>query len=776
MTASSGQAAPVPLHPFASIKADPLGAKLQSAMVWADAAQNQKGVAIAFRKTFDLGKVPSAASLNLFADARYVLWVNGSYVQRGPNRFQPNGPEYDSIDISRYLRCGRNAVVVFVFGNLSGGKLMQHVPGLTALFQIDGAEVWRTDGAWKWSSDTRYRTMAASWANLGDTLVDTRVEDGDWTAAEYQDTAWKAATPISSESWGALTARRIPLLRELPVPVTLSGGAVLPVTLQPGEKLAFTTGRIVQAYPVLEFDAEANTELSIEPYGIRYLAKAGPQRHFAIDSRGISQGTIEVKSGKATVTGFKLIERLYPYDRVGSFTCSDPFLNKLWAMCARSGEVLSEDAYVDCADRERVEWMDCDPPGFDITRTEMAGPGKDGKPLYGDARLLGEMVRRTALTLQPEGWVKAHTCSDRYDIHAKMEDRACEWVAGIRRYFDATGDASLVREIWPAVVTQMDYFLERRTPRGLVRARDWVVWGNPLGYMTGETTTLNAFVQRALADAKVLAGIVGDNAAAAKFGQAADDLAKAINTVLWNEADGCYYSGYFTDEDWAANVAAKRTTNLPFVNHLTATTLHADVVALDRGVVPADRQERVRQKMVEQDRKGSARVMLYYYLAKELYRLDRSEHDLRVLTVFREKWAKMVDSKWECSWEEFGGGSHAHIYGMFPGYFLNAYVLGVRRDAPVAERKIRIEPHLGDLTQAEGKVVTEFGLVAATWRTKGPELSFTLTLPEGAAAELALPATENRNQILIDGKTVPGRLVGSRLVVPLSPGHHEGSY
>ena len=33
-------------------------------------------------------------------------------------------------------------------------------------------------------------------------------------------------------------------------------------------------------------------------------------------------------------------------------------LNKLWAMCARSGQVLSEDSYVDCADRERTEWMD----------------------------------------------------------------------------------------------------------------------------------------------------------------------------------------------------------------------------------------------------------------------------------------------------------------------------------------------------------------------------------------------------------------------------------
>ena len=107
-------------------------------------------------------------------------------------------------------------------------------------------------------------------------------------------------------------------------------------------------------------------------------------------------------------------------------------------MCARSVQVMSEDSYVDCADRERTEWMDNDPPGFDITRTAFAGPGADGRPVYADPRLLEEMLRRTALTQQPDGWVKAHTCSDRFDIHAYMEDRSCDWVQGARRYYEST--------------------------------------------------------------------------------------------------------------------------------------------------------------------------------------------------------------------------------------------------------------------------------------------------------------------------------------------------
>ena len=451
-------------HEFSTIKADAIGQKLQSAMIWTLPVRNQAGVVVVFRKTFHLAGKPAQAALHLFADARYVLWVNGSYVERGPARFQPNGPEYDSLNLTDYLLTGKNAVAVLVVGNLSGGKVMRHAPGFTALPQADGKQIWQTDGGWKWTRQTRFRRIAASWADLGDAVVDARVEDGDWTRADYNDAAWQSAAPINGGAWGALTARRIPLMRERPLAFSFVNGATLPVTLQTGQKVEFTTDRIVQAYPVITLEAKAGTELAFEPFGVRYLARAGRQSHFTIDTRGFSQGTIVVKSGVATITGLKLVERLYPYTRLGSFQSSDPFLNRLWEMCARSCEVLSEDSYVDCADRERVEWMDDDPPAFDITRTAMAGPGANRQLVYSDPRLLEELVRRTALTLQPDGWVKAHTCSDRYDIHAKMEDRACDWVAGIRRYYDATGDRGMIREIWPAVVAQMDYFLDRRTP------------------------------------------------------------------------------------------------------------------------------------------------------------------------------------------------------------------------------------------------------------------------------------------------------------------------
>jgi alpha-L-rhamnosidase len=354
-----------------------------------------------------------------------------------------------------------------------------------------------------------------------------------------------------------------------------------------------------------------------------------------------------------------------------------------------------------------------------------------------------------------------------------MEDRACDWVEGMRQYYEATGDVEPIREVWPAVAAQMQYFLNRRTDRGLISARDWVVWGNPLGYLTGQTTTLNAFVQRALTDSAFLAGVIGKGEERVKFSKAAHDLATAINNVLWDEKSGGYYSGYFSEADLKATGI---TPKLPRAG-LTPTNLHANVFALDQGIVPAERRQRVIEAMLTQiPQKYRGPIMIFYYVFKQLYALDQPKYDIQVLSALREGWKGMVASPLQCSWEAFDGGSRAHIYGMYPGYFLSAYVLGVRRDAPVSERTLRIEPHLGDLTDASGVVVTEFGPVAVSWKKEGRRVSFEVTSPENAQTVLAVPGDAGHNVIQLDGHSQSAKLQGRRLILLLPRGKHRGFY
>jgi hypothetical protein len=75
-----------------AMAADPVGAALQQHFIWRGGEPSRSAEFTVFRKCV---VVPEAggARLHLFADARYVLWINGRYVERGPCRFDPAGPE-----------------------------------------------------------------------------------------------------------------------------------------------------------------------------------------------------------------------------------------------------------------------------------------------------------------------------------------------------------------------------------------------------------------------------------------------------------------------------------------------------------------------------------------------------------------------------------------------------------------------------------------------------------------------------------------------------------
>ncbi|MBC8097609.1 MAG: alpha-L-rhamnosidase N-terminal domain-containing protein, partial [Akkermansiaceae bacterium] len=185
---------------------DSNGVALSASLIWTGqpVANQTNGAFVAFRKQFQLTNVTNPVTLRIFADARYMLWVNGQYVQRGPSRFEPQAPEYDSLDITPLAQSGSNTIVVLVTSRISNGRVKMHAPGLTAHIVQAGQTIAATDATWKWSGQIRYRKATTDWPNIYDE-VDARAESGDWTLPAYNDTAW-ATTQSTSNSWGALTA------------------------------------------------------------------------------------------------------------------------------------------------------------------------------------------------------------------------------------------------------------------------------------------------------------------------------------------------------------------------------------------------------------------------------------------------------------------------------------------------------------------------------------------------------------------------------------------
>ncbi|MCX5757813.1 MAG: hypothetical protein NTU83_04775 [Candidatus Hydrogenedentes bacterium] len=118
----------------------------------------------------------------------------------------------------------------------------------------------------------------------------------------------------------------------------------------------------------------------------------------------------------------------------------------------------------------------------------------------------------------------------------------------------------------------------------------------------------------------------------------------------------------------------------------------------------------------------------------------------------RQRWESTLARRdLDTVFEGFGGPSFCHNAGASAAYCLSAYVLGVRREGPVSEKRIIVDPRPGDLEYARGIVVTELGPVDIAWKRNAKTFALDVTIPKGATATLRLPA-QNGDIVEVDGR------------------------
>jgi len=678
----------------------PPGPALQASFVWCAAAPPAGAQAyVAFRRSFSLAAAPaSAATLHLFADARYLLYVNGAYVARGPCRFDPRSPDFDSLDVTAVLGAGANSIALLAHNYGAGainGRIMYHAPGVTARLDVDGVAVLATDAAWTCSNVTEHLPSPVLWSSIPD-VIDMRVAGaGAWFASAFDDSAWARASPAAAppgSSWGALQPRSLPLPRE----TTLGGlqllypgprrplAAALPITLAPGESIQVDLGEMAMAYTTLSLvSSNAGSNLQCIYYigyvngspsedhglGCDYFLREGAQVVQGVDSWvahyvvfGFSNG-----SGTIAITNFTTVDRSYPFDRVGSFSSSDSALDETWLRAVNTLVATTDDAYGSDA-RERNEWLQ-DPAQPNWITTSVALAAADGPPAS-DSRLLRQIVRHSALTQEADGVLHATFPTDRgpSDCHWFIEDYAMQWVAALRIVVDSSGDAAFAAQMWPILLRQMAYFAQRVQPNGLLLAREYTSFDDPVSYNTLQGAALNAFYVRSLRDSAYLAGIVGDAPQGARFDAAADAVVAAINALLWVDSVQTYSAGILPN------------------GTVLEPSVHAALLMLDRGEVPDARVNGTRAFFLHNynnagifvccsnpvfmqelaDKVGINEPVEFFWVFSVLFGMDSAEMDLEALQQMRSRWAPMlVRNDTGTLWESFEDSESCHNYGPY---------------------------------------------------------------------------------------------------------------
>jgi hypothetical protein len=192
--------------------------KAPDGTVWIGPAHpfDLRDVYVNFRADFVLETAPSHAVLQLTADSRYRLWVNGVFVGRGPERSWPSSMAVDERSLTN-LRKGVNQIAVQVYspGHSHFAYVHRGACGMIGWLEVDGSLALKTGPDWKAMRDR-------SWSDRVErvSIYGTGVEDRDLRLTEDWITAatsrWDAARVVQG-SEGPIWQRLRPRATALPV-------------------------------------------------------------------------------------------------------------------------------------------------------------------------------------------------------------------------------------------------------------------------------------------------------------------------------------------------------------------------------------------------------------------------------------------------------------------------------------------------------------------------------------------------------------------------------
>src|SRR5690606_3640346 len=68
-----------------------------------------------FRTQLNVNRVPNDMRINISADNKYLLYINGTLVSHGPVQSDVFNWKFHTVDISKYLRPGNNIIAAKVW-------------------------------------------------------------------------------------------------------------------------------------------------------------------------------------------------------------------------------------------------------------------------------------------------------------------------------------------------------------------------------------------------------------------------------------------------------------------------------------------------------------------------------------------------------------------------------------------------------------------------------------------------------------------------------------
>jgi hypothetical protein len=433
---------------------------------------------------------------------------------------------------------------------------------------------------------------------------------------------------------------------------------------------------------------------TFKPYGLRYL-------HVNITG---NKGDVKLKR-----IGVK--SQIYPFERVGSFECSDPLFNGLWELGWRTLEVCSEDTYTDTPFRERGLYAGDALPEYAITLATS-----------GDSRLM----KRSLEVLQ-------HMYADLFfpdtekpdDTPGTIFDFPFISLEYFRWSVEYTEDMEFAKKLYPRYKYLVESALKLRDDRGLLdHPRVFIEWTQI--DKNAQLTAMQGIFARSLKNMSVLADMLDKPKEAERYKQLEDEMVMAINKYCYDDETGAYRDG-FKDGKAIDNYYPISSAWMSLNNYSPE----------EREKQLADFYAAELEDIGDVSRQRKTTPYGGFYVMGALFNqgyVDVAEEFIR------KYYGPFVLKHDDTAWENFDDGSQgqgqgtlSHAWSGGPTYYFTTEILGVKLGFPYYYNpgKVEISPQSKSVNWAKGTVPHPEGVISVSWKIKGDNLFLDYSGPSG---------------------------------------------
>ena len=719
-----------------------------------------------FRKEFNLEKIPSSFIINVSADNRYKLYVNGELVSLGPARGDELHWRFETVDIDSYLFVGKNVIAVKVWngGEMSPLAQISFRTGFILQGNSSTEEMVNTNSSWKCIKDKGYSQLKPEvigyYAASSGEFVDMNKQIVGWKNLDYDDSNWLNSSQISHGNpkgiftfdfgWMLIPSPIPPMemKREQTLKVREAIGINIPREFLLGDSLIISANTAVtllldqtyltDAYPTINFSKGNGAGISIKYAEALYSKgseKSISNTNYYKSNRNDFMGKVFIgledsiiSNGKTNQSFTSLWWRTYRYIQIiiqtkndpliikdiygtytgypfknnAKFVTSNPTLKDILKIGWHTARLCAFETYMDCPYYEQLQYVG-------DTRIQALVSYYNS----GDHRLA-----RNAIDLIDDSRISAGITTSRYPSHSTqfIPPFSLWWIGMLHDYWMYTPDSEFVKSKLPGERQILSFFNRYQQKDGSLlnlpywNFTDWVDdngWDHgvpPIG-KEGNSSILDFQLLFAYELASQMENQLGMKAYANQYDNKILQLKNTIQSKYWNNE-----RMEFADTP-----------------EMKSFSQHANALAILTGLVSGKRALLLGKKILSDTTLTEATIYFKYYVNLALVQAGFGNDYLDWLNDWKNNLSYGMTTLGEISDPKYTR-SDCHAWGASPNMEFYRTILGIDSYSPGFKR-IKINPHLGKLKSAGGEIPNPYGSISASYILKQGIWSINIDLP-----------------------------------------------